>query len=257
MHGKGEVLYGLRRVPSSQLTGVGTSPPSEANVATSAVEIKHGRGRVPFDFRLWTQSGLTVRVHIIARRVCHKCLRLNDLIGDGPGELARPAGAFTIDAGIDAPRHARAPPGIAAPSSVRSLIQIKRCGEKGKVECHRCGTTSSDHATPGSRSIATPTRPTGAAAPFARVNGLAMPLQFHRAVEKIEIWSASSEGYSFVISHESPAGPGLHGRAGYMASWRAVYEGRSAIKIIGSPFKTFDEAEAACDTMLELLMSEN
>jgi hypothetical protein len=49
-------------------------------------------------------------------------------------------------------------------------------------------------------------------------NRLAMPLQFHRAVEDMEIWSATNEGYSFVITYESPAGPGFHGRAGYMAS---------------------------------------
>jgi hypothetical protein len=52
---------------------------------------------------------------------------------------------------------------------------------------------------------------------------------------------------SFRVSYESPSGPGFHGRAGYLASWRPVYEGRGAIKINGSPFKTFDEAEAACD----------
>jgi len=34
-----------------------------------------------------------------------------------------------------------------------------------------------------------------------------MPLQFERAVEKMEIWSANSDGYSFVISYESPAVP--------------------------------------------------
>ena len=83
-----------------------------------------------------------------------------------------------------------------------------------------------------------------------------MPLQFHRAVETMEIWSAASEGYSFVISHETPSGPGFHGRAGYMASWRPVYEARGAIGITGSPFKTFDEAEAACDAMLKHLMSD-
>ena len=87
-------------------------------------------------------------------------------------------------------------------------------------------------------------------------NRLAMTLQFHRTVEDIEIWSATSEGYSFVISHESPTGPGLHGRAGYLASWRPVYEGRGAIRITGSPFKTFGEAEAACDAMLKHLSSD-
>jgi hypothetical protein len=86
---------------------------------------------------------------------------------------------------------------------------------------------------------------------------LATSLQFHRAVETMEIWSAASEGYSFVISHEGPAGPGFHGRAGYMASWRLVYEGRrGAVRITGSPFKTFDEAEAACDAMLKQLTND-
>jgi hypothetical protein len=79
-----------------------------------------------------------------------------------------------------------------------------------------------------------------------------MPLHFHRAVEKMEIWSATSDGYSFVISYESPAG-----RPGHLASWRPVHPGLGAIKIIGSAFKSFDEAEAACDAMLKHLMSEN
>jgi hypothetical protein len=82
-----------------------------------------------------------------------------------------------------------------------------------------------------------------------------MPLQFHRAIQTMEIWSASSDKYSFVISFENPSGPGFHGWTGYVASWRA-YSGRSAIRITGSPFKTFDEAEAACDAMLKHLMSD-
>jgi hypothetical protein len=67
-----------------------------------------------------------------------------------------------------------------------------------------------------------------------------MPLQFHHAVEKLEIWSAYSDGYSFVISYESPAGPGFHERAGYMASWRPVFAGGGAIRIAGSPFLRCD-----------------
>ena len=84
-----------------------------------------------------------------------------------------------------------------------------------------------------------------------------MSLQFHRAVEDMEIWSASGDGYSFVISFESPTGPGLHGRPGYVGSWRPLYQSRGAIRIIGSPFKTFAEAEDACNTMLNYLKSEN
>ena len=59
-----------------------------------------------------------------------------------------------------------------------------------------------------------------------------------------------------VISYESLAGPGFQGRAGYLASWRPVYEGRGAIRIAGSPFKNFDEAKAACDAMLKHLTSD-
>jgi len=77
-----------------------------------------------------------------------------------------------------------------------------------------------------------------------------MTLQFHRAVEHMEIWSASSEGYSFVISHENPAGSGFHGQPGYVASWRPLYQSRGAMKIGGSPFKTFAEAEVACNAIL-------
>ena len=84
-----------------------------------------------------------------------------------------------------------------------------------------------------------------------------MSLQFHLAVEDMQIWSASSDGYSFVISFESPTGPGLHGRPGYVGSWRPLYQGRGAIRIIGSPFKTFAEAEDACNTMLNHLKREN
>jgi hypothetical protein len=82
-------------------------------------------------------------------------------------------------------------------------------------------------------------------------------MQFHLAVEGMEVWSASSDGYSFVISFESPNGPGLHGRPGYVASWRPLYQSRGAIKIVGSPFETFAKAEDACNTMLTYLKDEN
>jgi hypothetical protein len=81
-----------------------------------------------------------------------------------------------------------------------------------------------------------------------------MALQFHRAIEHMEIWSASSEGFSFVISYESPTGPGFHGRTGYVASWRRAFGVSGAIKIGGSPFKMLAEAEAACNVILKHLM---
>jgi hypothetical protein len=77
-----------------------------------------------------------------------------------------------------------------------------------------------------------------------------MPLQFHRSLESMELWSASSDGFSFVISREMPTGPGFHGRPGYMASWRPLYQNKCAIKISGSPFQIFAEAEEACNRML-------
>ncbi|MGY8683347.1 hypothetical protein Q2941_37055 [Bradyrhizobium sp. UFLA05-153] len=61
---------------------------------------------------------------------------------------------------------------------------------------------------------------------------------------------ASSGGFSFVISNESRTGPGLHGQPGFIASWRPIYLNKPAIKIAGSPFKTFAEAENACEAFL-------
>lgn len=80
-----------------------------------------------------------------------------------------------------------------------------------------------------------------------------MTLQFHRAVADMEIWSATSDGFSFVISYESSNGPGFHGRTGYLASWRPLYHGIGAVRVIGSPFKAFAEAEEACNRMLKHL----
>jgi hypothetical protein len=47
----------------------------------------------------------------------------------------------------------------------------------------------------------------------------------------MEIWAASSDGFSFVISYESPSGPGFHGHTGFVASRRPIDQNRSAIKI--------------------------
>ena len=83
-----------------------------------------------------------------------------------------------------------------------------------------------------------------------------MPLQFHRIAEEIEIWGANSDGYFFTISFfKNFAGPGFLDRSGYVASWSPLYRGRGAIRIMGSPFKSFDEAEVACEAMLKHLMS--
>jgi hypothetical protein len=76
-----------------------------------------------------------------------------------------------------------------------------------------------------------------------------MFLQFHRAVADMEVWSAARDGFSFVITYESPTGAGFHGSPGYVASWRPEYQDRGAVKIGGSPFRTFAEAERACNAM--------
>jgi len=78
-----------------------------------------------------------------------------------------------------------------------------------------------------------------------------MSLQFHQAVENMDVWSASRADISFVITFASPNGPGFHGRRGFFATWRALNPSREAVEVRGSPFKTFADAEAACNTMLE------
>jgi hypothetical protein len=86
-----------------------------------------------------------------------------------------------------------------------------------------------------------------------------MAMEFTRVVghvEDLEIWSASSDGFSFVISYESPSGPGFHGRTGFVASWRPIRHSSPAIKVGGSPFETLTEAEEACNAMLEYLTRE-
>ena len=66
-------------------------------------------------------------------------------------------------------------------------------------------------------------------------------------VDDLEIWMASSGGFSFVVSNESRSGPGLHGQPGFVASWRPIHLNKPAIRIAGSPFNTFAEAEKACE----------
>jgi hypothetical protein len=81
-----------------------------------------------------------------------------------------------------------------------------------------------------------------------------MPLQFHRAVENMDVWSASSVGFSFVITFASSTGPGFHGRPGFSASWRQLHSSTGAVKIIGSPFNAFADAEAACNATFTVLL---
>ena len=85
-------------------------------------------------------------------------------------------------------------------------------------------------------------------------------VQFSRvitSVEDIQIWNATSYGFSFVISYESRGGPGLQGNPGFVASWRPVHQNRPAVKVDGSPFKTFIAAEQACEVMLGHLISDS
>ena len=78
-------------------------------------------------------------------------------------------------------------------------------------------------------------------------------MQFNRVsgpVEDLHMWSATSNGFSFVISFETRNGPGLRGRHGYLASWRPIHQSRCAIKVGGSPFESLVEAEMACTATL-------
>ena len=81
-------------------------------------------------------------------------------------------------------------------------------------------------------------------------------MQFNRVANplgELQIWKATSGGFSFVISYVSRSGPGLHGTPGFVGSWRPLHGNRGAVKIIGSPFKTLEAAEQACETMLSYL----
>jgi hypothetical protein len=70
---------------------------------------------------------------------------------------------------------------------------------------------------------------------------------------ELKIWNATDSGFSFVISYENRNGPGLHGATGYVGSWRPLHGNRGAVKVIGSPFKTLEAAEQACEVMLGYL----
>jgi hypothetical protein len=81
-------------------------------------------------------------------------------------------------------------------------------------------------------------------------------VQFSRvitSVEDIQMWNATSDGFSFVISFASRSGLGFRGNPGFIASWRPIHQNRTAVKVIGSPFKTFPEAEKACEAVLGYL----
>jgi hypothetical protein len=66
----------------------------------------------------------------------------------------------------------------------------------------------------------------------------------------LAMWQANTSEYWFAISHESRSASGLHGKPGFIASWRSLYNNRPAITVQGSPFVTFVEAEEACEAML-------
>jgi hypothetical protein len=61
----------------------------------------------------------------------------------------------------------------------------------------------------------------------------------------MEIWNASSNRSSFVISYETRTGSGFRGKPGYVASWRSLSQHTGAFRVGGSPFNTFTEAEGS------------
>jgi hypothetical protein len=76
-----------------------------------------------------------------------------------------------------------------------------------------------------------------------------MALNFSRAsptLRSSQIWRANSDEYTFSISHENRNGS----EPGFVASWRFLHDKTSAITVGGSPFRTFVEAEEACELML-------
>jgi hypothetical protein len=86
----------------------------------------------------------------------------------------------------------------------------------------------------------------------------AIDLAFDRVgdlIADMEIWSAMSDGFSFVISYESRTGPGFRGQNGYVASWRSTARvNMGSVRIAGSPFTTLEQAEDACRSTLDYLI---
>jgi hypothetical protein len=72
-------------------------------------------------------------------------------------------------------------------------------------------------------------------------------------IQEMEVWNASSDAASFVISHVRQNGSGFHGQAGYAVSWRPIGENRSAASVSGSPFETLGEAKEACNAIAAIL----
>src|SRR6478672_971333 len=68
-------------------------------------------------------------------------------------------------------------------------------------------------------------------------------------IEEMEVWKASSNAASFVISFESRSRPGFQGETGYAVSWRPIDQNRSTTSVPGSPFETLYEAKEACNAM--------
>ena len=107
------------------------------------------------------------------------------------------------------------------------------------------------HSPPGSPTL-WKTAVASAALHFRLSEALSLPtgtyvgyiMQFDRiSPVDLQIWNANSDGFSFVISYQSRSGPGLHGRPGFVASWRPIYQSKCAIRVSGSPFGTLAEAE--------------
>jgi hypothetical protein len=76
-------------------------------------------------------------------------------------------------------------------------------------------------------------------------------------IADMEIWSAMSDGFSFVISFESRTGPGFLGQNGYVASWRSMARSNmGSVRIAGSPFTSLEQAESACRSTLQYLTAK-
>jgi hypothetical protein len=78
----------------------------------------------------------------------------------------------------------------------------------------------------------------------------------------MEVWAARSHGYSFVISLEKTQPPDPEWN-GYTASWKNTnidtrpFGKQPANRIDGGPWKTFAEAERACEQVLKQLKAAN
>ena len=74
-----------------------------------------------------------------------------------------------------------------------------------------------------------------------------------RRASKLSRWTATTAQLSLAAADMFATPVAVHWSSRLYASWSLLYQNRTAIKVTGSPFKTFVEAENACNAIFSHL----